>query len=106
MMSAIRRLFAILSLTLASLVSLAQPFPAQGENKPYKVLTSGRQITIKSGKAISHVMVWTEGGDRVVEQRDINASSYSVDLPVNQKRFFVMISLKDGRRFTERIGIR
>jgi hypothetical protein len=105
MMSAIRRLFAILSLTLFSLATLAQPEPVP-EKKPYKVLTSGRQITIRCGKDISHVMVWTEGGDRIVEQKDINSTSYSVDLPVNQKRFFLMISLRDGRRYTERIGIR
>ena len=105
-MSAIRRLCAILSLSLLCFLSQAQPDPNPGDKKPYKVLTSGKQITIKCGKAISHVMVWTTSGDRVIEQKDINASSYSVELPVNHKQFFIMISLKDGRRFTERIGVR
>lgn len=105
-MSAIRRLCAIFSLSLLFFTMEAQTVNTPWENKPYKVLTSGKQVTIKSGKTIDHVMVWTAGGDRVVEQKNINASSFSVDLPVNQKQFFLMISLKDGRRYTERIGIR
>ncbi len=105
-MSAIRRLLAMVSLSLFLVSIQAQPLPGSGETKPYKVLTSGKQITIKSDQVICHVMVWTAGGDRVVEQKDINASSYRIDLPVNQKQFFLMILLKDGRRFTERIGLR
>ncbi len=107
-MNAIHRLLAVASLSLLVIGSQAQP----GDNstilkksKPYKLLTSGRQITIKSSKNIQHVMVWTTNGYRVVEQKGINTTSFVVNIPVNQKTFFLMIGLSDGNIYTEKVGI-
>jgi hypothetical protein len=110
MLSAIRRLSASLSLSLLLCVSHAQPVTTPGdeikkENKPYRVLTSGKQITIKSSREIKHVMLWTTGGDRVVEQKDINNNTISIDIPVNRKAFYLMIGLSNGKIYTEKIGI-
>lgn len=109
MLHSIRRLFAVAILSFLFFVSHAQSDgnPAEKkEIKPYKVLTSGKQITIKSSKAINHVMLWTTGGNRVVEQKEINTNIYSFTIPVNQKTFYLMIGLVGGKIYTEKIGIR
>lgn len=108
MLSAIRRLLAVAFFSILCIVSQAQPVndPAfRKEVKVYKILTSGKQITIKSTKNIKHIMLWTTDGHRVVEQKEINNSSYTFTVPVNQKTFFLMIGLSDGKIYTEKIGI-
>jgi hypothetical protein len=108
MMNAIRRLMAVASLSLIVTVSQAQavnePF-AKKEVKPYKILTSGKQITIRSTRDIKNVMLWTTSGYRVVEQKEINNSSFVLNIPVNQKTFFLMIGLNNGKIYTEKIGV-
>lgn len=108
MVTVIRRLLAVSILSASLFVSQAQleTTPAKKESKPYKVLTAGKQITIKSNKEIKHVMLWTAGGNRVVEQREINNSSFTLTIPVNQRAFFLMVGLSDGKIYTEKIGLR
>lgn len=74
-------------------------------NKPYKVLTNGREITVKSNKNLKYVMIWTTGGDRVVEQKNINENSLRITLPIYRKAFFLMVCLEDGKVYTEKIGL-
>ena len=108
-MKALSRLLAVASLSIFVIASQAQPvneISVKKETKPYKVLTSGKQITIKSTKDISHVMLWTNGGNRLVEQREINANSYSFTIPINGKFFFLMVGLVNGKIYTEKIGLR
>lgn len=108
MASFFRRLSAAAALSVSFFVSQAQPGSNQSikkETRPYKVFTSGKQITIKSNRDIHHVMLWTSSGHRVVEQREINANSYSFVIPVNEKLFFLMIGLTGGKVFTEKIGL-
>lgn len=112
MVITIRRLVAVAFLSVVFIVAGAQPannpITPTGikETKPYQVLTSGKQITIKSIKGISHVMLWTTSGNRVIEQKEINNSSYTFTIPVNQKTFFLMIGLTGGKIYTEKIGLR
>jgi hypothetical protein len=73
--------------------------------KPYRILTSGRQITVKSSRDITSVMVWSASGHRIIEQRGINAPSYSFRVGVNEKIFFLMLELTGERRYTEKIGV-
>ncbi len=103
MMRSVCRHFAVLMLSVQFFAGEAQP--VKKEAKPYKVLTSGRQLTIKSSKAISHVMLWTTGGDRVVEQKDINNTSITIDIPISRKAFFLMVGLANGKVYTEKIGV-
>jgi hypothetical protein len=108
MMHQIRRLCAMVSLSLFVLTAQAQPVTselAKKNGKPYKILTSGRQITIKSSRDIKHVMLWTINGYRVVEQKEINNPLYVLNIPVNQKAFFLMIGLSNGKIYTEKIGL-
>lgn len=108
-MQYIRRLMAVVLLCFFLIASQAQPGskePIIKEAKPYKLFTYGRKITIKSTKNIKQVMLWTTGGYRVVEQKEINNNFYVVNIPVNQKTFFLMIGLSDGKIYTEKIGIR
>lgn len=109
MLSSLRRLFAIAVLSVSVYSSQAQPGVTQTikkESRPYKVLTSGKEITIKSSKKIQHVMVWTTNGYRVVEQKEINAASFTFTIPINEKIFFLMVGLDGDRIYTEKIGLR
>ena len=74
-------------------------------SKPYKVLTSGKRITVQSKTEINKVLVWTATGHRFVEENNVNASSYSFTVTINDKFFFLMLELKDGKRYTEKIGV-
>ncbi len=103
MTRSVRKFIAVALLFL--MFTQAQAQSVKKETKPYKVLSSGKQLTIKSNKNIQHVMLWTSNGHRVVEQREINASSFSFVIPVNEKFFFLMISLTGGKVFTEKIGL-
>lgn len=108
-MSVIRRLSAVAFLSVLFLFSQAQPVtepPATKDIKPYQLFTSGKQLTIKSTKNIRQVMVWTISGNRVVEQREVNNNSYTINIPVDHKTFFLMVGLSDGKVYTEKIGIR
>jgi hypothetical protein len=49
-------------------------------------------------------MLWTTGGHRVVEQREINSSSFAFTIPVNEKIFFLMVGMDGGKIYTEKIG--
>ncbi|TMI72498.1 MAG: hypothetical protein E6H09_10040 [Bacteroidetes bacterium] len=105
-MRVVRRLMTVIVVACLAVLSYSQPLPAPPkEPKPYKILTSGKQITVKSGKNIKSIMVWTASGHRIVEQQEINASTYTFNVNVNEKYFFVMIQLDGMKPFTEKIGI-
>lgn len=108
MVSSVRSLLAAAVLSVSFLVSQAQPAadpPAKKETRPYKVLHTGKQITIKSSRNIQHVMMWTNDGHRVIEQREINADTYTFTIPIHEKIFFLMVGLEGGKIYTEKIGI-
>jgi hypothetical protein len=109
MTKSIQKVMSLLLMSLLFISSHAQQVTdnkPKKETKPYKVLTSGKQITIKSTKDINHVMLWTNSGDRLVEQRAINAPSYSFIIPINGRFFFLMVGLTNGKIYTEKIGLR
>lgn len=106
----LRGFMTIIVLSGLSVFAHAQPAPANEiENtrptKPYKILTVGKQITVKSAKNIKSVMVWTASGHRIVEQQEVNATSFSFTINVSEKVFFVMIQFEGIKPFTEKIGI-
>lgn len=103
----VRRYAVIIAVICISVLSQAQPVRASfNEARPYKILTSGKQITVKSTKNIKNLMVWTASGHRIVEQKEINNSSYSFNINVNEKIFFLMIEFEGLKPFTEKIGVR
>lgn len=97
-------------LLLFSLAGMAQsPRTSVSESKadkPYKILTNGRQITIQSNKNIESVMVWTAGGHRVVEDKGINKTDYRFQLTIDARIYFIMIRTNDGKTYSDKIGIR
>ncbi len=108
MICASRRLMVVVPLCFIVFISQSQPVKSATEKKeikPYKLLTYGRQINIKSTGIIKHVMLWTTSGNRVVEQKEINNNYFVLDIPINQKTFFLMIGFSDGKIYTEKIGI-
>lgn len=102
-MQSVYRLVAVVALSVSVLAAPAQPL--KKEPKPYKVLTSGRQLTIKSSRNIQNLMVWTTDGHRVVEQKDINSNQVRVDIPVSRSSYYLMIEMPGGKVYTERIGV-
>jgi hypothetical protein len=103
MMKAIIR---ILAVSLSCFLFLAgQAQTALKEPKPYKVLNSGKQLSIKSSKPIHTIMIWTTDGNRIVEQRNLNNNSITIDIPVYRKAFYLMIGLSNGKIYTEKLGI-
>lgn len=100
MMKSVSRLVTVILFTVSFFSLQAQS--SKKETKPYKVITSGRQLTIKSSKTISNVMVWTTDGNRVVEQKKINNTSFTIDIPVYRKAFYLMIGLTNGKIYTEK----
>ena len=73
--------------------------------KPYTILTSGKQVTIKCLKEIKNLMVWSSGGNRVLEQKNINANQYNFRINIKEKIFFIMIQLADGKTYSEKLGV-
>ena len=104
-------LFVIFSLTCFSLPPKAQPVNTsvlkenEKNNKPYRILTSGKLVTIKSSKTIRNVLVWTPGGNRIIEEKNVNTTSYNFRITVNEKIFFIMVQLVDGKTYSEKIGV-
>ncbi len=108
MATSIRRLLAVAILSVSLIATSAQSskdLPSKKGPAPYKVITSGKQITIKSNKAIKHVMLWTTEGNRVAEHKEINATSFTMNIQVNQKTFFLMVGLEDGKIYTEKLAV-
>jgi hypothetical protein len=108
MLLATRRLISIAICLILSFATMGQPInePAKKTPKPYKILTSGKQVTVKSTRTIKNIMVWTASGHRIVEQRELNAVSYSFSVNnVSEKLFFVMVQFEGTKPYTEKIGV-
>ena len=112
MFSTIRKIGAVAVFTCYVSFSMAQdPGPksksveAKTESKPFRILTNGNRITIQSNQDINRILVWTTTGHRLVEQANLEAPSYSFTIPNTEKYFFVMIQLKNGKYYTEKIGV-
>jgi hypothetical protein len=108
MRPATRRFMAIATCLILSFATMAQSMdePPKKSSKPYHILTSGKLVTVKSTRSIKNIMVWTASGHRIVEQRDLNALSYSFNVTaVNERLFFVMIQYEGSKPYTEKIGV-
>jgi hypothetical protein len=73
--------------------------------KPYRILATGKQITIRSSQSIRSVLVWSSDGNRVLEQRDINTSTYSFKLSLGERVYFMMVELVGGKRYSEKLAV-
>ena len=107
-MSTIRRLLAFI-LFSSTLLFTSQAQITENNKKeprPFKLTNNGRQVTLKSAKTITNVMLWTTDGHRVIEQKKVNSNSCSFTVPVSNKLFFLMIGFGDGKVYTEKIGLR
>jgi hypothetical protein len=75
------------------------------EKKPFKILTTGKKITVQSSKNIKTVLVWTASGNRIIEQQELNVLNYSFEIPAKEKIFFLRIELGNGKMYTEKVGV-
>lgn len=51
-------------------------------------------------------MVWTASGHRIVEEKGLQTNSYTFTIPAKEKVFFIVIETADGKRFTEKMGVK
>jgi hypothetical protein len=79
--------------------------PEKKEPRPFRILTSGRHITIKCDQPIRRIMGWTASGHRFIENNDVNGSSCEFTIPGMDKFAFVMVQFRTGKHYTEKIGI-
>lgn len=110
MMKLFQRLLPLVFLSLLCSAAQAQgnsnDFSFKKEAKPFKILSSGRQVTIKSTKEIKKIMVWTSTGHRIVEQTQVNATSFSFSITQSKEKiFFIMVQYADGKPITEKFGV-
>jgi len=111
--SSFKVLSAVLILCIATLTSAQSDTapeikPSATERtppKPYKVLTAGKRITVQSKTEINKIMVWSSSGHRFVEDNSVKAPSYSFTVTTGEKFFYIMLELKDGKRYTEKVGV-
>jgi len=71
---------------------------------PYKVMTSGNQVTVRCTRDIKTIMVWTTTGSRILE-KTVQASLFSFRVPGQHKLIFLRIELADGKTYSEKIGL-
>lgn len=108
----IRKVVAILLLTCIVSFSMAQDpglktkSQSKTDSKAIRILTNGRQITIQANQDMTRVMAWTTTGHRVIEQTSFDAQSFSFNIPDREKFLFVLIQLKNGKYYTEKVGVR
>lgn len=74
--------------------------------KPFKVLTNGKQITVQSKQNLKSIIVWTSGGHRFVEEKELKTNSYTFNVPAKEKVIFIMVETAEGKRFTEKMGVK
>jgi hypothetical protein len=74
--------------------------------KPFKILTNNRQITLQAKMNIKSLMVWTAGGQRIVEQKELNNTTFSFIVPVKEPVIFLLVETADGKRYTEKVGVK
>jgi hypothetical protein len=51
-------------------------------------------------------MVWTSSGHRFVEEKQLTSNSYSFTVPTKENIFYIMLETAEGKRFTERMGVK
>jgi hypothetical protein len=87
-----------------------RPVTEKKAAKPFKILTSGRQITVKSAdntNSLKQILVWTSTGHRIVEQHELDVPSFDFSVSgINDKIFFMLVEFKDGKRVSEKFGVR
>ena len=95
-------------------VSVCDLLPAQAtdaaknqsvDSKPYRILSSGKKITIQAKQPIKTVIVWASNGHRLVEQKDIKSNSFSFDITIPEKIFFMRVDMEDGKMYTQKLGV-
>jgi hypothetical protein len=74
--------------------------------KPFKVLTNGKQITVQSKQNLKSLIVWTASGHRIVEEKDLQTTSYSFSVPAKEKVVYLMVVTAEGKKFTEKMGVK
>ena len=97
----------LVSLSFAQATSSKDPSTSseKKEKKPFKILTSGKKVTVQSNRNIKTVLVWTSSGHRIVEEQELNIYNYSFTTPVKEKIFFLRLELDNGKIYTEKIGV-
>jgi hypothetical protein len=73
--------------------------------KPFRISTSGKQVTIQSDQNIKKIIAWAEGGNRFFENNNIDETVFRFTVPPTPKIIFVLVMFKDGKHYTEKIAL-
>ena len=108
----LRQTMAVIAITFLSILTHAQSSgidksvkEIEKSSKPYRIHTSGKEITIKSTKDIKSIIVWTSDGNRILEHKEVNADNYTFRITVREKMFFIRVQLVDGKTYSEKVGV-
>lgn len=82
------------------------PTPAfHKTEEPFKILTQGKKITVKTKAKINKLMIWTASGHRIAEDYNLNTNTWSYSVSVRENIYYIMMELADGKRYTKKIGL-
>lgn len=73
---------------------------------PYKVITEGNRITLRSTIKMNKILVWTASGHRVAEEHKLDTYTWTYRVTISENIFFIMVETADGKRSTKKIGLR
>jgi hypothetical protein len=73
--------------------------------RPYRISQQGTSLLLTNTDAIRTLVVWNREGKRLVERSGIHAGTSRVELNQNRGIAFILITLEDGSRFTEKVMI-
>jgi len=55
---------------------------------------------------LKSILVWTASGHRIVEQKEMNTTNHSFLVPSKENIIFLLIEFQDGKRYTEKLGVK
>lgn len=73
--------------------------------KPFKLLTSGSQVTVQARQNLVRITVWKSNGQRLLDKEGIASTQFSFTSNNRDRFYFIMLELADGSRFTEKLGL-
>jgi hypothetical protein len=73
--------------------------------RPFKVLTSGKKITIQAKKDMVNLIAWTSSGERIQEKKNLNEKQFIFTAPSKENMVFILIEFGGGERHTYKVGL-
>jgi len=89
----------------AQIVSVVARKDFSSNSKPFKLLTSGSQVTVQAKQNLVRITVWKANGQRLLDKEGLSSTQFSFTSNNGDRFYFIMLELADGSRFTEKLGL-